>query len=260
MVRGKTNRTDATPTATLVTTARPQGLNEWGVPDWRQASVYGDVNQWTLNRWRWEFFRRRDDLRAFFDRWADDSCNRNLGCNAGKLPNDRGFRAFGGDEEGGSAIRLFDYGGVPNPRIGDQPAISIMPADQFFHRFRFYNPLKREPLGLSVREALGEKLPRIYELSLQDHEYAIKFDLNKPLRSQVDEALQILKEAQIALHGKPVQRRHHTEKWLGYLRTLDARAANATWAEITALHPGTAQTEQTARDIWDAANGLRFNF
>jgi hypothetical protein len=256
MSEAKTDKTDRTPR----TPDEVHTKNEWGIPDWRDAQAYGDVKQWTFNRWRWEFYRRRDDLRAFFDRWADESFSRNLRCNEGKTPSEPGFLAFGSGNEEGDAVRLFDYGGVPNPRIGNQPAIFIMPVDQFIHKFRFYNPVKSHPRGLSIMEALGKKQPKIYELRLQDHEYAIKFDLNKPLRSQVDEALELMKAAQIKLHGKPLQRKHHTAKWLGYLRTLDARAANATWSDISSLHPKTAQTEQTARDIWRAADGLRINF
>lgn len=37
---------------------------EWGLPDWRDAASYGEVKEWTFMRWRWEFYRRRDDLRV----------------------------------------------------------------------------------------------------------------------------------------------------------------------------------------------------
>lgn len=256
MSKAKPDKTESTQHAT----DEAHAGSEWGIPQWRDALSYGDVKQWTFNRWRWEFYRRRDDLRAFFDRWADESFDRNLPCNVGKRPTEPGFLAFGSGHEEGDAVRHFDYGGVPNPRIGEQPATFIMPFEQFIHRFQFYNPKKRQPHGFGILDALGEKQPKIYELRLQDHEYSVKFDLDKPLRSQVDEALELMKAAQIALHGRPLQRKHHTKKWLGYLQTLDARAANATWAEISALHPRTAQTEQTARDVWHAADGLRFNF
>jgi hypothetical protein len=263
------DKTDANPAAT-------GALNEWGIPDWRDAEAYGEVVQWTFNRWRWEFYRRRDDLRAFFDRWADDPEVRNFACNKGLSPNQPGFLALGNGDEKGVAIRRFGYGGVPNPRIGDQPAIRIMPSDQFFHKFRFYNPAKRQPQTLSVREALGEKRPRTYELTLWDHEYAIKFDLNKPLNHQAQEALEILKNAQIKLHGKLVHRKKLETKWLAYLRVLDARAANpdASWQALTDALAGVrlvdryknesggyrAPPPQAGRDRWVAADALRFNF
>lgn len=269
MVRGKNDKSEQaeTPTPTM---------NEWGLPDWRESEAYGDVKRWTFNRWRWEFYRRRDDLRAFFDLWADDSYSRNLRCNSGRLPNEPGFLAFGRDDDAGAGIRCFDYAGVPNPRIGNQPEVLIMPSQQIFHKFRFYNPVKRKPQGRSVLEALGARQPRIYELKLQGNEYAIKFDLDKPLRSQVEEALQILRTAQIELHGKAVHRKNHKEKWLDYLRTLDARAAapKASWRSFTEAlfsagllerHKNTSggycdPPPQAGRDKLNAANALRFNF
>ena len=60
----------------------------------------------------------------------------------------------------------------------------------------------------------------------------------------------------VTVHG----RRRHPTKWLGYLHALDAREAGATWQEISALYPQTNQTEQTARDTWEAARALCFNF
>jgi len=59
MARDKTDRTDKTPPATR------------GTPDWRDAAAYGDVKRWTLGRWRWEFSRRRHDVRALFDERAE---------------------------------------------------------------------------------------------------------------------------------------------------------------------------------------------
>ena len=264
--------TDTQSAATLAT----KGGDEWGVPDWRDAFAYGDTSKWTFNRWRWEFYRRRDDLRAFFDRWANDPEVRNLRCNEGRLPNEPGYLAFGKGGEKGDAIRRFDYGGVPNPRIGDQPAGSILPCEQLFRRTRFFNPIKRRPPGFSVREALGEQMPRQYDLHLYDHEYAIKFDLNKPLNPQVQEAQAILKKAQIKLHGKLVHRKKLKEKWFDFLRILDARAEdpNASWQVFTdALYEVRlvdrhanddggyrAPPPQAGRDRWEAADTLRYNF
>jgi hypothetical protein len=38
-------------------------LNEWGIPDYRDLAGYGQVGDWTRDRWRWEFSRLREDLR-----------------------------------------------------------------------------------------------------------------------------------------------------------------------------------------------------
>jgi hypothetical protein len=95
---------------------------------------------------------------------------------------------------------------------------------------------------------------------MQDGECALIFDLDKPLSVQLEAAKEYLRECQTERHGKFLQHRRHREKRIGYLQTLDAREVGATWAEIAELHPNTAQTEQTARDIWVAADALRFNF
>jgi len=102
-------------------------MNEWGIPDWRDASNYGNVTRWSMNRWRWEFLRRRDDLREFFDRWAEISFKENLEVNGGYHPTAPGFLAFGKGEDAEVAIKKFGYDGVPNPRFGFQPALAIRP-------------------------------------------------------------------------------------------------------------------------------------
>ncbi len=66
MAQGKTNKP---PLATTATTAT-RGANEWGIPDWCDAAAYAEFIDCDLDRWRWEFLRRRkdyrDDYRAAF--------------------------------------------------------------------------------------------------------------------------------------------------------------------------------------------------
>lgn len=269
MAKGKTDKLHLLATMT-------KEANEWGIPDWRDSVDYGDVTHWSLNRWRWEFYRRRDDLRMFFDCWAASRAERNLICNMGTQPHEPGFTAFGLGEDAGEAIRRFDYIGVPNPRIGDQPRITIMPCDEVSRPLRYFNPRKRQPTGFSVLAAIGRKTAQHYDLSLEPHEYAIKFNLNKPLAPQLQEAQLVLKKNQKAMHGKVVQRKRLLDKWLGYLRALDAREAmqGASWREYTdALfseglldrHKSPSggycnPPPQAGRDLWKAADALRFNF
>jgi hypothetical protein len=232
-------------------------MNEWGIPDWRDPSNYGDVKHWSTNRWRWEFYRRRDDLREFFDRWAEISFRADLRANAGRSPNEPGFLAFGQDEDAGVAIRKFGYGGIPNPRIGAQPAIAIVPYEKLVGHIRnYYNPKRNKSRVISV----FKKTSQTYEIDLEPSEFAIKFDLNKPLASQIDDALRVLRDAQRALHGRLIKSAQHQEKWLRYLRTLDARAENVPWSKIAMIDSTTAQTPQTARDTWKQADALRFGF
>jgi hypothetical protein len=48
------DKTDTTPGATSAT---------WGLPDWRDAVAYSNYSEWDLDRWHWEFLRRRNDYR-----------------------------------------------------------------------------------------------------------------------------------------------------------------------------------------------------
>lgn len=224
-------------------------MTDWGLPDWRDPSSYGDVHDWSPDRWRWEFYRRRDDLRAFFDRWAEKTYEANVGANSGCNPNEPGFLAFGRDEDAGRAIEEFDYAGVPNPRISAQPAIAIKPYSALFAPWRYYNPATRPPSSRGVIERTGEE----YRLWLEPNEMAIKFQMDEPLQKQIDDASEVLRTAQQKLQGKLVTKRRQTNKWLGYLRSLDAKAAGASDSEIAKLHPQTKQTPQTVRDVMAAA-------
>lgn len=111
-------------------------------------------------------------------------------------------------------------------------------------------------------------------VSIEKNEVAIVFDLSKPLAPQIKVAQANLTRLQADTHGKPLQKRRHPERWLGYIRTLDAREAGASWATITdkffaeglidrRKNPSggyRAPDPQAARDMWKAANALRVNF
>ena len=249
-------------------------MNEWGIPDWRDRSAYGRVDRWDLDRWRWEFYRRRNDLRTFFDRWAADEGNLNARANEGLRPSDPGFMAFAGDGAEKTGMELFGYAGVPNPRIGDQPKGVIIPVERLLKRMRFYDPANRIPSNLGEMSIIGEVKWNRYQITLDKHEYAIKFDLDKPLREQLLEAERSLKRKQVELHGSGLQRRRSPKKWLGYLRVLDAREAKVAWSEITRTFFSEglisrrkdpaggyrAPPPQAARGLWLAADALRTNF
>jgi hypothetical protein len=252
----------------------------WGLPDWRDPAAYGDVASWDFNRWRWEFYRRRDDLRAYFDAKMEYIL-RNKPRDAGipglaempTRPEELPFWTIVVDIE---ARARFGYSPLPNPRIGEQPEDLIRPmvrdgvavclegeggwtGKKHFRgtvgdRLKLYRVALTEEQALSLKAAL-ESLP----LPLKPHEAAIVFDLNRPIEPQLAHARNLLRRRQSRRHGRLLQKRRHPGKWLGYLRTLDAREDGASWAEIAALHPNTAQTEQAARDVWEQARALCFN-
>lgn len=250
MARDKTELTDLTPLATSATSAT-RNANEWGIPDWRDPAAYGDVKRWGFMRWRWEFYRRRDDLRAAFDSRAHETyefclkLHENPLYGAGRTlrPDEPGFTAQGYVDD------AFGYAGIPNPRISEQPSGAIFSSMDYPNDTRMI-------MGKGARYPGKPE----HEIGIGDGEMAVIFDLDKPIGPQLKQLKNELTVRQIFRHGAALQKRRHPVKWLGYLRTLDARDDGASWAEIAALHSNTAQTEQTARDIWDAADALRFNF
>jgi hypothetical protein len=267
-------------------------LTEWGTPDWRDPDAYGDSEQWPFNRCRWEFYRRRDDLREHFDARAEETYL-HWQKYAGKpgfpvahlRPEEPGFCAIADVE----ARKRFGYSGIPNPRIGAQPAGVIRPWEQegfvnyiesnqtahngfrgtFGELLAMAEITPTEEQMIFLRQAV-ECLPA----PIEQNEMAITFNLNKPLEPQVKHAREMLRWHQSDLHRKPMQKRRHNTKWLGYLRVLDAREAGVIWAEITDTFyaqgllnrhksPSGGYCDpppQAGRDMWKAANALRFNF
>lgn len=216
-------------------------MNEWGTPDWRDAAAYGDVKRWRFDRWRWEFYRRRDDLRACFDSLKDKYP---------ELHDEPSFAVILSPQD----CAKFGYSSLPNPRIGAHP-IGLIKTYQ-------HDGVRHD---LDLPPLLGPLAP---------HETVLIIDLDRPIEPQLAHARDMLRSAQSALHGKLLQKRRYPRKWLGYLRALDAREAGATWAEITDVFYAEglldrhkdpsggycAPPPQAARDMWLAADALRNNF
>ena len=257
-------------------------LNEWGIPDWRDKEAYGDVDGWTIDRWRWEFYRRRDDLRKCFDDRADAEYRSNqLQLNDLTICVDV-FK--GKSSEPGFTVsyhksrQLFGYLSIPNPRIGAQPEGLIKPIEGYWGYLNAVDGSKRDGEEATGRQVKGRlalagvvvnpEQKRILESSLLDafpvmldlDEVAIKFDLRKPLEPQIEKAREVLRSSQTKLNGGLLQERQQRSKWLGYLRTLDAKEDNAKWSEIGSMHPHMKQNPHTGRDVWKQAHRLCFNF
>ncbi|MCZ0962733.1 hypothetical protein [Paracoccus benzoatiresistens] len=252
-------------------------MSEWGIPDWRDPSAYGDISQWTFNCWRWEFYRRRDDLRAYFDA--------NAASHFSSMVDIFGHNySYSNTSEISFSIPIsrFDreraelgYESLPNPRIGNQPEWLIIPLSygkipDFIVKGRRYKdyakkleiavklvgmPISDKELGRLISTVPGASSEAFFD----DNEIAFVIDLDKPLENQIWELKRRAHDRQRIRYGRILQERRHEKKWFRYLRTLDARTAGATWSQIACLHPTTAQTEQTARDVWEAAEALRFN-
>lgn len=250
-------------------------INEWGVPDWRDKSAYGDTSKWCLGRWRWEFYRRLADVRDIFDtkkyaQYEFDYGFWKIACNRPGLaeserdailrmepvkPEHPKFVVRCNAEE---RARI-GYSSLHNPRIGD---IS-----------RFDEQDKRRDSCIWFVEGtwLDGNLP---EMPLERNEVVVAFSIDRPLSEQLKDVERALKSLQKDRHGRHLQKRRHLAKWLRYLRVLDAREGGATWAEIAETfysqgllgrhrNPSGGYCPpppQAARDLWEAAQALRFNF
>jgi hypothetical protein len=300
MACDKTDSTDKGLTAASATTVT-QAANDWGVPDWRDAGGYGDVSKFGFFRWRWEFSRRRDDLRWCFDANADASYQRwtryyqsepasiqrawwcvyarKIGVSKPPKPCEPGFEVFLPEP----VAQLFGYAGLPNPRISEQPEYCIIPnqddgtvkyvigsdVDTLRDRIEKFS-VKIEKRELFLLKDMMDLTP----VPMKNSEAAIVFDLNKPLPPQIKVAKDSLARLQTDIHGKPLQKRRHPARWLGYLRVLDAREAGVNWAEIAETFYAQGLLDrhkkpsggygdpppQAARDMWVAADALRINF
>ncbi len=214
-------------------------------------------------RWRWEFYRRRDDLRAYFDANAERSFGQSCatyralpdGSNA-TFPDGKKGRVLRPDEPGFTATcdittaQRLGYAGIPNPRISDQPDGAIFAVLDY----------PGSSTSLYLGEGRAWPVEPEMEVPVRDGQAAVIFDLSKPLGPQIDGAKPWLEWAQNEFQGKIKPRRKQEAKWLGYLRALDARSAGASWAEIAGIFPETAGNPQTGRDKWKRADALRNNF
>jgi hypothetical protein len=229
------------------TSGAAPALNEWGISDWRDPSSYGDTKGWSNNRWRWEFYRRRHDVRHVFDQFAPGSLqiqHRQADLFGDPAPSEISEPGFSIELDRRLSLE-FGYPRLPNPRIGDQPKHAIttirgdavkgdgavrMPAVQTLQdvlRIANIHLTDEQKQGLLWDE--GQKL-----LVIEPVEIAIAFSSNRPLAPQAQSATAWLKEI-YAREGWSIQRRRHPKKWLDYLRILDAKEAGATLQEIAEI-------------------------
>lgn len=262
MVNGKTRNASITTAASSVT----QELNEWGIPDWRDGAAYGDWKDWALGRWRWEFLRRREDVRTLFDarknkqyedalaQWENACAQENsaeaklteaereyIRRKAPIKPDDPRFTVLLTPDE----QKKFGVFCLLDPRIGDVSAY-----DKIVERM--------DSFAWSITGERHDTVPS--RIKLEKHEVVIAFSTDQPLAKQIHDAADLLKSLQRHHHGKMIKKPRHPLKWIRYLRTLDAFEVKAPWAEIAMIHPNTKQTEQTVRDIRDQAKALCFDF
>ena len=264
--------------------------SDWGVPEWRDGDACGDCDAWPVDRWRWEFCRRCPDIRADFDaQLSDPNCPFVI---VGRQV-ERGYSLTDHDSHlPGFAVpsllakERYGFLLLPNPRVAEQPERALRPF-KALDKTDLIDPssptvaLVKDHLATArvvldhTQQAYVEMFLRdSYSVPLKKNEVAFRFDVDAPLEPQIKATRETLKELQKARNGKLVQIRRHPEKWLSYLRVLDARDAGATWSEITKVFfeqgllsrqkdPSggfQAPEPKAAHQFWKQADALRFNF
>jgi hypothetical protein len=237
--------------------------NPWGIPDWLNPAEYGDTAEWSNDRWRWEFTRRRDDYRKAFDASADKTYalrielyktlevgGRIIRPDEIRKPNDPFFVAQA------TALREFGLSALPNPRFSKQPSTNISFQGE---PTRFYIGE-----GAEWPQATGE--PAAEEIPVPKGWLAVVFDLSRPLERQLQGVKGWFDFWQIEQFGKVIPTgRLHRKKWLTYLRVLDGRAAGASWSELTVvlgkhMRSNVRREPQAAAQVYRAARALMFNW
>jgi hypothetical protein len=283
MARDKTDKTDKSPDAIL---------ERWGIPDWRYADPYLNMAAWDMDRWRWEFLRRRADYRADFEA-ASIAVEPASPDFSGEQP-DNGLWLIGD----GMRVWPFPHRRAENyglmefydPKISDW--MSMGPS---WNSGVIYGP------SHGVRDIVTEGWG--FEEVVDSNLVSFTFDLSKPLAPQLSEVkaelemsqslmrLTLLEQVELAygpayaeteetpldelldkLNKKLRAPKHHVEKWPSYLRALDAREIGASWSEIADIFfqdgfldrrkaPDGgygAPPPQAARELWLQADALRF--
>ncbi len=240
--------------------SQSENLNEWGIPDWRDAANYGETRNWSLSRWRWEFFRRNDELRAYFvtafnelmeireEYYAEltsrDNSFREPPNLPYFLPHERGFTLPLSQE----SLTKFGYRHLADPRIPNQMEWAIeVDVGYKVHIYQDSNPWE---------DGTG-----IFGVKYTNAHLAVGFRLDQPLNDQLKQAKDTLELMQKNVFGKKLQTKRFKENWILYLRVLDARADGASLSQIAKLLPVTlSRTAQNARDVLKQAKALCSNF
>ena len=228
---------------------------EWGLPDWRDADSYanffGSPEQWSDDRWRWEFKRRQSGYRATFQVLVDRGLNGVRLLNAEKdrsgqrqvvfrqiteaAPNvdahTLGF-VFQADAETAVEHEMF---WLPSPRFSDQP-------DSVLHF--------AESVQVAKLDSFGGKA----------NVFSYQFDISKPLAPQLEACRKHL-EFLASWKGLNVKRENrHKAKFFEYLRVLDANECGVKPADFASILEHKAQDFHGARDTLKAAERLRNKF
>lgn len=216
-------------------------LTDWGTPDWSDDPFwYGDTEKWDINRWRWEFLRRRDDYRLAFESALSKHPELLDIRSPDNMPTDR-------VEED-----LFYHRGMRAWPFRHPDA-------EEFELSEFFDPIVSDWMGGGPWWPETGLLCGAFE---GDKEGLISFtfDYSRPIKPQLNQAEELIEEFR-SYHWydlekeefKPVKNtKTRQDKWLTYLRLLDGRAAGASLSELAEVLPSC----MGRRDARAAGNAL----
>lgn len=201
-------------------------IKKWRRPDWRNPDEYPNMVEANLHRWYWEFLRRREDYQEDFYKNADKAYR------LAQEIKDSGFEPYQEKEilkpshpsftaQIPSCLSKYSVARCPNPAIDSPPFFSYQ-------------------AGITMTYGeLGGEGEREVDTTCDGSEVLIKFNLEKPISSQLESAKEMLKGWQLYYKYKTTgeeqklsQVRRHTQRWLSYLRALDARSEGEIYEEI----------------------------
>lgn len=224
-------------------------MNDWGLPNWCEPSSYGETSSWSDLRWRWEFLRRREDLRRDFEQYAPLAAALRqedfLKLGLTELPDQIASRGFTTAPYGGLP---YGYEGIPNPRIS---ALT----DAFLEFISASGPSG----GLHAYYAEGGVPAYPDGVRFSPDQAVWVFDLNFDLDPQLAAARDQLAKLRAGQDRRKAVK-DHKAKWLTYLRVLDAREAGASLAEIASILPETygRRDAQTVHNVIQQAIAVQF--
>jgi hypothetical protein len=217
---------------------------EWGLPDWQDATAYPGPDDLTAREWWWEFNRRRPDYRQL---WAE-SDKRDWSHDTVLAADVDWLRIH------------FHMSRLQDPRKS-YSAWTLMqnwyPNNGVFEPWEHERPEWRDDIVDHLRESYELKR---YQDKLSDEAHLVmyRFNLDEPLEPQLQKAATHLRANQRELYGDRPTPRHRRENWPIFLRCLDGRDCGATYQQLAdILWPGLEKTPQSARDTYKAACQLR---
>ena len=228
--------------------------NEWGLPDWRDSSSYrnsfGNPSEWSFARWRWEFLRRREDYRTAFSSLVEAASNgtyfQDSFTNNGEIVQEQmvqGNLIAAADQRGFAfpvidnldLLSSFGMFFFPNPRFSEQPEPAL---------------LLSEPYIASKFDVDGKPLGVL----------TYHFDLMRPIAKQLEACEAKLKEIKAKIPGAVWEEKHHVQNWHEYLRALDARESNVSYARMLGPAFPKRRTRDAIKALVNQAIGVRESF